>query len=300
MHTESSDPACSNEMRYFLGAPVWACDAWVGSLYTSKSRKNWLSEYSSVFNTVEGNSTFYALPPLETIRRWADQAQDGFRFCLKFPGAITHEKQLIGAHAETEQFLACLEVLHEANRLGPSFLQLPPFFSSAQLEDLSNYLAGLPKRYRYAVEARHLDYFDDGSFERSFDALLREHGMDRVLFDSRALFSRAAEDEHERISQRRKPKSPLRHTVTGRNPFVRFVGRNKLETVQTWIDEWADVVSGWINEGLTPFIFMHAPDDKYGPEFAELFHAAVSRQVTSLKPLNTWPGRSIPKQRQLF
>jgi uncharacterized protein YecE (DUF72 family) len=78
--------------KYYLGCPVWACEKWKGTLFTSSApRASWLTEYSTVFNTVEGNSTFYALPALDTVRRWADSVPSGFRFALKFPQVISHE-----------------------------------------------------------------------------------------------------------------------------------------------------------------------------------------------------------------
>lgn len=300
MTTESSIDPPPEPPSLRIGCPVWACDAWVGSLYSSSSRRSWLGEYSTVFQTVEGNSTFYALPPLETIRRWGDETQDGFQFCLKFPGAVTHEKQLVDVRAETAAFLDCLEVLANANRLGPTFIQLPPFFSARQFDRLGHFLRDLPKEYPFAVEVRHLDYFDEDENEQQLDELLNEHGMDRVLFDSRALFSRPAEDPYEVKSQTRKPKSPLRHTVTGKRPFVRFVGRNKLTDTQPWIHEWADVVAGWLQEGLEPYVFTHAPDDAYAPAFAVELYNLIRSKVEALPELAMWPGQAAPKQRYLF
>jgi uncharacterized protein YecE (DUF72 family) len=71
---------------YHLGCPVWACKQWQANLYTRRSdRDQWLDQYSQVFNTVEGNSTFYGLPDPKTVERWAHLTHDGFRFALKFP-----------------------------------------------------------------------------------------------------------------------------------------------------------------------------------------------------------------------
>ncbi len=105
-------------LPYYLGCPVWACESWVGDLYSGKSRKTWLGEYSRVFNTVEGNSTFYGLPAVSTVERWAAETQDGFRFALKFPGSVTHECQLVGGDTDTRIFLKLLNVLADADRLG--------------------------------------------------------------------------------------------------------------------------------------------------------------------------------------
>ncbi|MEM6329901.1 MAG: DUF72 domain-containing protein [Planctomycetota bacterium] len=290
----------NDAMPYRLGAPVWACEGWVGSLYTSGNRRRWLGEYSAVFGSVEGNSTFYGLPDADTFRRWAGETADGFRFALKFPSAITHERELVGAERETAEFVDRLHILQQAGRLGPSLLQLPPFFAGDQLGNLEAFLRKLPAGLPVAVEVRHADYFDGAAVERSLDAVLAGLGVDRALFDTRALFSKPPGDAIERTSQGRKPRSPHRTTVTGKHPMVRMVGRNNLPDADAWIEEWAAVVAGWIGRGLEPYFFTHAPDDAFAPAFAERFHAALGRLLPGLPPLPPWPGRQGPKQQSLF
>ncbi len=91
---------------YFLGCPVWASARWQGNLFTRHAKRDqWLSQYSQVFNAVEGNSTFYALPSKDTAQRWVDTTKPPFRFVLKFPQTISHEHRLVNAEAETEAFL---------------------------------------------------------------------------------------------------------------------------------------------------------------------------------------------------
>jgi uncharacterized protein YecE (DUF72 family) len=214
---------------YHLGCPVWACPGWVGSLFSSTDRKKWLGEYSSVFSTVEGNSTFYGLPSHDTVKRWGESVKDGFQFCLKFPRAISHEKRLVDCNAETDAFIELLEILDRTGSLGPSFLQLPPTSGAAEFSNLAAWLEDLPATFPWSVEVRHEDYFDRGPHESALDGLLRELGIDRTLFDSRPLFSRPPTDDSERDSQRRKPRSPHRTTVTGPRPMLRLVGRNLVD-----------------------------------------------------------------------
>lgn len=288
---------------YRLGCPVWACEGWKGSVYTADStRRDWLRQYSTMFSAVEVNSTFYAIPALETVTRWGESVQPGFQFCLKFPKSITHDRQLIEATTETMAFLQLMQELARHNCLGPAFLQLPPHFSGRQWPELEFYLRSLPREFAYAVEARHGDYFLRGPMEQRFDDLLTELGMDRCHLDSRPLFSARASDESERQAQRRKPRSPYRTTVTGRRPMVRFIGRNNVEAIGPWIQEWASNVAGWIAEGLQPIVFTHAPDDTNAPELAKRFHAALTALVLELPPLRSavTAGPPVPRQRTLF
>lgn len=182
-------------------------------------------------------------------------------------------------------------ILHDAGRLGPSFLQLPPDFGPAEFDALSTFLRGLPRELPWAVEVRNHGWFDEGSAEHDLDALLRELNINKVLFDSRPLFSKPPADEAERVSQSRKPRTPVRQTVTGVHPFLRLVGRNCVEEAQPWVAEWVPVIAEWLRSGLSPFVFAHTPDDQFAPEFARVLHEQIVAHVPDLAKLPTWPGR---------
>ncbi|MEM1071018.1 MAG: DUF72 domain-containing protein, partial [Planctomycetota bacterium] len=176
------------ELPFMLGCPVWGCSEWGGQVYPEKTpRSHWLNWYSRTFNTVEGNSTFYAMPTREATQRWASETANGFQFVLKFPRRISHELELESCDSETRTFLRSIEPLAAANRLGPTFLQLGPSFGPDRFDVLKRYLEQLPKDFRWAVELRHLDWYDSGSNEQRVNDLLTNFGIDKVLFDSRAL-----------------------------------------------------------------------------------------------------------------
>jgi uncharacterized protein YecE (DUF72 family) len=296
--------AAPNGLLY-LGCPVWACDHWRGALYRSTAaRATWLGQYSSVFQTVEGNSTFYALPNLDTARRWAESVQAGFRFSLKVSRSISHDRRLRDADRELDAFLAVARVLHEHDVLGPSFLQLSPDFAPTEQSALESFLVKLPRELPWAVEVRHPDWYDQSTHESWLDGLLAELGMDKVLFDSRPLYSKPPSDDVERESQRRKPKTPIRETVTAKHPFLRIVGRNRIDEAMPWIELWAPIIAQWLRAGLSPYIFTHAPDDRFAPQFARVMHAAIQRHIPELPAMAPWPGEveesSKPKQLDLF
>lgn len=286
---------------YFLGCPVWASPSWQGNLFTRQAKRDqWLQQYSRVFNAVEGNSTFYALPSTDTVRRWVDATEPPFRFVLKFPQAISHELRLVNARAKTDAFLERLRILDDAGRLGPAFLQLPPTFAAQHLDDLAAYLRGLPTEFPYAVEVRHADFFDHGPHEAALNHLLAELRIDRVIFDSRPLFSAPPVDDCERSSQARKPQLPVRRVVTSRSPVLRLIGRDDVRAVIPWIREWAPVVAGWIISGMTPYVFTHAPNDLYAPQLARLFHDELRRHTHRVSEMEPWPGEVAQNhQRQL-
>lgn len=295
----------SPQLPYDLGCPVWASATWPGKLFRATAKRaEWLRQYSQCFSTVEGNSTFYGLPDASVITRWCKETESGFRFALKFPRSISHDCELVAAEVETKIFLDLLAILQKHNRLGPSLLQLGPSFSGNKFGQLVAYLQKLPPEFHYAVEVRHPDYFDDGPIERELESLLRAHGVDRVTMDTRALFSRPPSDAVEEESQRRKPRSPIRKSVTGQSPMLRLVGRNRIEEALPWIEEWTLQVAAWIRDGLRPIVFTHAPDDAFAPDLARLFHAHLRQLLPDLPQLPTWPAEiekaEAARQQQLF
>jgi uncharacterized protein YecE (DUF72 family) len=263
-------------------------------------REEWLQQYSSVFNSVEGNSVFYAVPTSDTVRRWVETTVAPFRFVLKFPRTISHEHRLVGAEADTEAFLGVLHILKTADRLGPSLLQLPPGFSPHHLDQLAKYLRALPTEFPYAVEVRHHGFFDQGRHEDALNQLLGEVYADRVILDSRPLFCDAPSDESERKSQARKPRVPVHPKPIGRHPVVRLVGRNDTDRVTPWIREWAPIIAGWMISGLEPYVFTHTPDELYAPTLARAFHEELRRHTHRADAMSPWPGEAASQhERQL-
>ena len=289
---------------YYLGCPIWACEKWAGNLYTRNAkREDWLRQYSRVFNTVEGNSTFYGLPSADTVQRWADSVGSGFRFALKFPRSISHDKRLLNAEPETDAFLQILRTLRRADRLGPAFLQMPSGVSGHHLGDLERYLRQLPREFPYAVELRHTDFFGCGQTEQALNQLLAELHIDRVILDSRPLFSAPASDPYESKSQERKPRLPVRPVVTANSPVIRLIGRDEIRRVTPWIQEWSRTVAKWINSGMTPFIFTHTPDELYAPQLARQFHLELIKHTDHVGDLPRWPGEQellAGRQLELF
>jgi uncharacterized protein YecE (DUF72 family) len=290
--------------HYYLGCPVWACERWKGRLYTAQApRDQWLTQYAQVFGTVEGNSVFYHLPTLETVLRWLHRVPAGFRFALKFPRVITHEKRLLNAQAETRAFLDLLEPLSVNERLGTCWLQLPPGFAPHHLADLQAYLDQLPSHLSFAVELRHPEFFRSPQTVQQLNEFLEARAINRVILDSRPLFSAAPDDSAEVASQRRKPRLPVCYDVTGKHPIVRLIGRNDLPQNLPWVREWAPRIARWIEAGLTPFVFTHTPDERHAPDFARMFHEELRCHTNVLDEMPPWPGEredDSPQQLELF
>ena len=268
--------------HYFIGCPVWSCRDWIGTVFDKQSDPgDLLREYAKRFNTVEGNSIFYALPPLATVERWMAESGDGFQFCPKFPKTISHDRRLSQAESETSEFLRILETLQHGDRLGTSFLQLPPSFNAHNIDTLQSYLKALPEDFKYAVEPRHITWYDNGDNECQLDAMLQNLGIDKVIFDSRPLFASKSKDPDEIEARSQKPQTPVRKIALAAHPFLRLVGSNDLNANELWIKEWAPIINKWILENKQPYVFLHCPDEAHAPYFARRLH----RQLRKLNPL---------------
>ena len=86
---------------------------------------DYLSYYSTRFDTVEVDSTFYRCPTMEALNNWARQTPPGFIFSLKIPRTITHEKILVECDKEFEEFIGAADVLGE--KLGPIVFSVSEF-----------------------------------------------------------------------------------------------------------------------------------------------------------------------------
>ncbi|MDY7093931.1 MAG: DUF72 domain-containing protein [Acidobacteriota bacterium] len=274
---------------YFLGLPLWGLSDWRGNLYSADARPaDFLRQYARVFNTVEGNTTFYSVPTAETVERWREATPASFRFCFKFPQRITHELRLRGAGRETTEFLRRMTPLGE--RLGPFMIQFPRALGPSDLDLLGGYLGSLPEGFRYAVEVRHPAlHRSPGS--AALSRVLRRLGAERVIMDTRAL--RAGDPDHPDVAAARhaKPDLPVAPEVTGRHPLVRWVGHPSAAVSDPWLEDWARVLGAWIRGGWQPYFMVHCPNNLHAPPFARRFHRMLAGDldVGSLAP---WPGET--------
>lgn len=279
---------------YYLGCPGWALPSWVGRLFPAGTKPaDFLARYAEVFNTVEGNTTFYALPTADVVARWRDQVPADFRFCFKFPRTISHDKLLQGCAADVATFLDRISPLGEL--LGTLFVQLPPRFGAGQLGLLRDFLATLPAGFRYAVELRDEVFFHAGPAEDEVLALLRERAVDLVLMDTRGVH--ASKSLTFADVRARKPNLPVVVRATAAQPLVRFVPHETFDESRPFAEPWSHRIAAWIAEGKRPYFFMHAPDDTFAPENAYAFHAMV-RAHADAGELPAWPG--APRQLALF
>ncbi|MCU0535762.1 MAG: DUF72 domain-containing protein [Hydrococcus sp. Prado102] len=284
-------------MNFYLGCAVWSYKGWVGNFYPPKSQsKDFLHLYSQRLTTVEGNTTFYAVPEEKTIARWAMETPPGFKFCLKMPREITHNGLLMPSLQSAVAFLDRISKL--GDRAGPVFLQLPPSYSPEYIEDLTDFLKALAKETKaLALEVRHLDWFNEVYTSR-LNNLLEQLGIARVLLDTRPIYD--SPDDPQIASERRKPKVPLHPCITTNFTLVRFISHPQPEYNQIFLKEWVEQIDSWLQQRTEIYFFVHCPVEERSPFTARSFQQMLQRQGVKVPALPWEDLESSPVQLRLF
>jgi uncharacterized protein YecE (DUF72 family) len=228
-----------------LGTQGWNYDAWVGPFYPDKTRAvDFLGVYSRAFDTVEVDSTFYAVPPSKTIRGWAQRTPPGFLFSLKLPQEITHERRFRDADDIAREFFDRARELED--KLGPVLIQLGADFHANELPALARFLPTLPEDIAFAIEFRDRAWIHDGVI-----ALLSEHNVAMALTDARWI--------------PRKQMLALADRPTADFVYIRWMGADReiIDYSRVQIDRsrelelWAGVISALATRGRTVYGYVN-------------------------------------------
>ena len=161
--------------RINIGTAGWSIPRQVAGDFPSEGSA--LARYASHFPVVEINSSFYRPHRLSTWERWRDGTPGEFRFSVKLPKVITHERKLADFEEPLADFLAQAEALGE--KLAVVLVQLPPKLAFDK-ELAMPFFGALAARTGAAVvcEPRNPSWFS-GDAER----LLTAHRVVRVAAD---------------------------------------------------------------------------------------------------------------------
>jgi uncharacterized protein YecE (DUF72 family) len=162
-----------------FGTQGWNYPAWVGPFYPEGTRPaDFLRVFSRAFRVVEIDSTFYAVPPISTVRGWASRVPDGFVFTAKLPQEITHERRFVDALDVLHAFTDRMREL--GPKLGPILIQCGPDFAPHEGGPFADFLTHLPTDLRFAVEFRQAAWIRKRTL-----ALLQAHNVALALSDGR-------------------------------------------------------------------------------------------------------------------
>lgn len=162
-------------MARFIGTAGWQIPRTSADAFPIEGST--LARYAARFAGVEINSTFYRPHRPATFARWAEATPPGFRFAVKAPKALTHERRLTDPVEPLGRFLN--EIGHLQHKLGPILVQLPPSLAF-DADTARGFFGALRDRFDgdVACEPRHASWF-----EPEADALLAALRVARVAAD---------------------------------------------------------------------------------------------------------------------
>jgi uncharacterized protein YecE (DUF72 family) len=205
--------------RIEIGCQGWNYDDWVTGpaggdrvFYPHGTRATeMLAVYARAFGTVEIDSSFYAIPSVQTIDGWARRTPSAFTFSLKLPQEITHQRALGSGSPELlAEF--CERARRLKEKLAAVLIQLPPQFmaTAENVRALREFLPRLPRDIRFSIEFRSGDW-------------LRVRGLADILAGQRVAIALVEGPwlEREAVAQ-------LAHKPTADFAYIRWMGPRNL------------------------------------------------------------------------
>ncbi len=126
-----------------------------------------LTYYSSLFNSIEINSSFYKIPQQTTVAKWADEVPRGFRFTFKLFKEITHNKDVSFENEFVEQFFKSINAVKE--KKGCVLVQFPPSVGKEYSAKLNKLLHCINEtnddNWRIAIEFRNKSWYNKTTFD---------------------------------------------------------------------------------------------------------------------------------------
>jgi uncharacterized protein YecE (DUF72 family) len=150
-----------------VGPAGWSYPDWEGLVYPTVHPVGFhpLAFLARFFDTIEINSSFYAMPRREHAERWARLVaeREGFRFLVKLNREFTHDAR--GADPErlpdlAAEFTSGIEPLARAKKLGAILVQFPAAFrfGSEEVRRLGRLRSLFPES-PLVLEVRHASWF---------------------------------------------------------------------------------------------------------------------------------------------
>ncbi|MGM0368303.1 MAG: DUF72 domain-containing protein [Actinomycetota bacterium] len=217
----------------YIGTSGYSYKNWAGDFYPEDIKKDkWLQFYSSKFDTVEINNTFYNLPQKKTFRNWAKKTPENFLFSIKASRYITHMKKLKDCKQPLDNLLEVSSGL--GKKLGPILFQLPKNLKK-NAEKLKNFAGLLPNDILCAFEFREKSWFDNEIY-----SILEASGYAIVISSS--------------------PSFPYHEKITGEFCYIRLHGSEKLYSssyTDKQLKKFANIAKKCKEKGLDSYIYFN-------------------------------------------
>jgi uncharacterized protein YecE (DUF72 family) len=254
----------SNALEAYVGCAKWNKKD-LKNFYP-KGVKDELAYYSTQFNCIELNATFYRLFPAATFDNWYATVPKNFRFFPKLEQSISHFQRLKDVKEIVERNVANMSHLHE--KLGMAFLQMHDNFGPKDFERVVAFAESWTYEVPLAIEFRHTAWYNDVAVSSKLYELLETHGITNVLVDTAG-------------------RRDLMHMrLTTSTAFIRWVGANEPESDRARLDEWIGRISQWKKAGLQKLLFfVHQNEEQESPALAAHFIERLNKKIGTSLPI---------------
>jgi uncharacterized protein YecE (DUF72 family) len=196
-----------------------------------------LTYYSTFFNSIEINSSFYKLPLKRTVENWVKMVPDDFRFTFKLWKEVTHNKNLEFKDEDVKNFFDV--VSNAGKKRGCVLIQFPPSMGISNLRQfklLLQCINSVDHGFQIAVEFRNSSWYDDDVYE-----LLEANSATLVIHDIP------------------KSRTPLSDFAT-EHIYLRFhgpTGNYRESYTESFLAEYATYVREWLDQEKDVYVYFN-------------------------------------------
>lgn len=245
----------SDKPEIYIGCAKWNRADLKG--FYPRGTKDELAYYSSQFNSIELNATFYRPYGPDQYEKWSEKTPDNFKFFPKLNQEISHWKRLKDAGDMTKILVDSTLALKE--KLGMMFLQLRDDFKPKDMDRMEAFLKEFPKEVPLAVEVRNTEWFKEPIATEIFN-LFEAYNAANIIVDTAGR------------------RDMLHMRLTSPYAFVRYVGAN-IDSDYSRLDEWLDKLEVWIEQGIKGiYFFIHQNIEQASPLLAGHFIKGINER----------------------
>ncbi|WPC16491.1 DUF72 domain-containing protein [Riemerella anatipestifer] len=194
------------------------------------------TSYSTQFNSIELNATFYSLPSAEQVAVWRDKTPAGFKFFPKITNTISHYRRLINVNDVVTQYAT--SILNFNEKLGMVFLQLHDNFQPKNFDRLERFVLDWPCEIPLAIELRNEKWFSDETVFQETCNLFESRNITNIIVDTAGR------------------RDMLHQRLTTPTAFIRYVGANT-DSDYTRLEDWVQLIKYWKEQGLQNLYFLY-------------------------------------------
>ena len=247
----------AKDLKVYVGCAKWN-KADLKNFYP-KGTKEELGYYSSQFNCIELNATFYRLFPASQFEKWKETTPNGFKFFPKLGQDISHFRRLKEVEQLVDDTVTNFSYLEE--KMGVPFLQMHNNFGPKDFDRVRAFVDHWQYDIPLALEFRHTEWYNNAEISAELYELLEENKIVNVLVDTAG-------------------RRDLMHMrLTSPRAFVRWVGANH-ESDYARLDEWVDRIVDWKKQGLEELdFFVHQNIEKESPLLSAYFIKNLNKRI---------------------